>query len=747
MAKVYWQDFADERAKELFAAKLSGFGSVAQAFPEATRQEQYLAELHASLMRFAEEQGLFAEAVAKEAAEYLFAELTGEKPFAISRRAVELFDAAHGHLKKLGHLKKFEQSLQAVNDKPRARHLLARDWAEAYVRHAESGDQPQSDDADYIEELATLLASEHVDRAQIVDGHTHRNLTELVGQHPLINSGNYHLNYSRFMEKLRHYESQVVPRYTSYLERKQELVDAAREELRLEEFQPRVLTSFVRNRLINEVYLPLVGDNLAKQIGVVGEEKRTDLMGLLLLVSPPGYGKTTLMEYIANRLGLIFMKINGPAIGHHVTSLDPTEAPNAAAREEVEKLNLALEMGDNVMLYLDDIQHCDPEFLQKFISLCDAQRKIEGVYKGQTRTYDLRGKKVVVVMAGNPYTESGEKFKIPDMLANRADIYNLGEIIGDTADAFEMSYLENALTSNATLSKLASQSQQDVYGIIKIATTGDQQGVDLEGTYSPEEMREMVTVMKKLLRVRDVVLTVNREYIRSAATADEYRTEPPFKLQGSYRNMNRIAEKVVPIMNDDELDTLILSNYQNDSQTLTSDNEANMLKFKELIGKLSDEEATRWEEIRTTFARNNRLLSVGADDRLGQAVVELSAFSDGLKAIQNALTDGMTQLRESNEQRPTDPTPEPAKKDGLPVPQQVVVQHKVPRVVLGVVKSQFQLMQDWLGPILAAETEQADEMQLLRKSVEKCLSEYSKVIEELESAKKPKRKPKKKDDE
>ena len=88
------------------------------------------------------------------------------------------------------------------------------------------------------------------------------------------------------------------------------------------------------------------------------------------------------MEYIANRLGIIFMKINGPALGHDVTALDPDAAPNAGAREEVEKLNLAFEMGDNVMIYLDDIQHCHPEFLQKFISLCDAQRKIEGVYKG-----------------------------------------------------------------------------------------------------------------------------------------------------------------------------------------------------------------------------------------------------------------------------------------------------------------------------------------------------------------------------
>ncbi len=46
-----------------------------------------------------------------------------------------------------------------------------------------------------------------------------------------------------------------------------------------------------------------MGDNLAKQMGTAGENKRSDRMGLLLLVSPPGYGKTTLMEYIANRLG------------------------------------------------------------------------------------------------------------------------------------------------------------------------------------------------------------------------------------------------------------------------------------------------------------------------------------------------------------------------------------------------------------------------------------------------------------
>lgn len=96
------------------------------------------------------------------------------------------------------------------------------------------------------------------------------------------------------------------------------------------------------------------------------------------------------------------MKINGPALGHEVLSLDPEQAPNATARQELEKLNLALEMGNNVMLYVDDIQHTHPEFLQKFISLCDGTRRIEGVWKGKTKTYDMRGKNSVLLWRVTP---------------------------------------------------------------------------------------------------------------------------------------------------------------------------------------------------------------------------------------------------------------------------------------------------------------------------------------------------------
>ena len=645
LAAVFWQQFDDKPQKALMLAKLTGFGSITQVFPDTEKQVAYVAELAAWIGSFVEQHGVFPDSFIDEAAEYLFYELLDGRGFVISRTAADLYDAFESHLRSSGHDQKVVDSLDSVRKDPIAGFVLSRNWVHGFLQGRNG--QADAADVDYVDEVALHLRAGKLDHTTVVDARVQQELEGLVGGHSVIQKGAYRLNFNRFVQKLDDYQRGVVPRYRRYIERKKELVDGARDDMRLEEFRPRVLTSFVRNKLIDEVYLPLIGDNLAKQIGVIGEGKRTDLMGLLLLVSPPGYGKTTLMEYISNRLGIIFMKINGPAIGHHVTSLDPTEAPNAGAREEVEKLNLALEMGDNVMIYLDDIQHCNPELLQKFISLCDAQRKIEGVYKGHARTYDLRGRKVVVVMAGNPYTESGEKFQIPDMLSNRADVYNLGEIIGDTAEAFEMSYLENCLTSNPVLSKLASRSQQDVYAIIKMAGQDSREGIELEGNYSIEELNELVATMKKLVTVRDVILKVNREYIRSAAQADAYRTEPPFKLQGSYRNMNRIAEKVVSIMNDSELETLIVSNYENDSQTLTSDNEANMLKFRELIGILTDEESKRWEHIKRAYTQNIKMKGLDTGDQFGQVVLQMSNFSDGLDAIRRAVVDGVDQLGET----------------------------------------------------------------------------------------------------
>jgi hypothetical protein len=233
------------------------------------------------------------------------------------------------------------------------------------------------------------------------------------------------------------------------------------------------------------------------------------------------------------------------------------------------------------------------------------------------------------------------------MLANRADTYNLGEIIGDNATWFEMSYLENALTSNPTLNPLASRAPHDVYPLIKMAEVDSTDPVDLEGNYSLDELGELVGTMKKLLRVRDILLAVNREYIRSAGQSDDYRTEPPFQLQGSYRNMNRIAERVSPLMNEGELRSLIVSQYEQDAQTLTSGTEANLLKFKELMQILTETETARWNDIKKTFAQNVKLRSFGGDDRFAQIVGQMGEFSVGLEAIRGALAAGVDRLNAS----------------------------------------------------------------------------------------------------
>jgi hypothetical protein len=550
-------------------------------------------------------------------------------PVTRSSAAVELLKSFQKELKAKRAEAQLEQNLAALADQPWQAYEVALEWLTAL--------HPSSTKGPLMEAAALRVLGDKPPAAVPLEPNVSATLTGFTGSHARIAEGKLELNYHDVVSRLSHHEAAIVPDYERFHQLRQTLLTQSRAKLRLEQFKAGVLSSFVRNRLIDEVYLPIIGNNLAKQIGAAGPQTRTDRMGLLLLISPPGYGKTTLMEYVASRLGITLVKVNGPALGHQVTSLDPAEAPNASAREEVEKLNLAFEMGDNVMIYVDDIQHTNSEFLQKFIPLCDGTRKIEGVFRGQPKTYDLRGRKVAVVMAGNPYTETGGKFQVPDMLANRADTYNLGDILGGHEAAFKDSYIENALTSNAALSRIAANSHSDAMAVLKIAQSGSREGIEFEGQHSPEEINDAVRVMQHLLTLREVVLRVNQGYIRSAATEDAYRTEPPFKLQGSYRNMNKMAEKVQPMMTDAEVREIITDHYRSESQTLSAAAEANLLKWREINQMAEPGDAERWEEIKRTFRRN--LLSGGAGDNdpVSRITGQMNAFTAGLEKIEAAV--------------------------------------------------------------------------------------------------------------
>src|SRR5690606_34922053 len=117
--------------------------------------------------------------------------------------------------------------------------------------------------------------------------------------------------------------------------------------------------------------------------------------------------------------------------------------------------------------------------------------------------------------------------------------------------------------------------------------------------------------------------------------------------------MNRLTEKVSPVMNDEELEGLIQDHYRNEAQTLTTGAEANLLKFREITSTLSPEDSTRWEEIKKTFRKNQLLGGADGRDPVTQVVQQLSACFDGIQGIREAIAVGLQRPATSTHPQPT----------------------------------------------------------------------------------------------
>lgn len=649
LALLFWlYGCRDEERDALRRMARSGHGVQGQ-FGATQAVDQLERQLAERLSCFAPRFGFDAETPVlwPHAAAYLVRQLAlarGGEVWIVAGSGADLALALERHLDTGGHLASWRADLAAAT--PEERWQMALDWVAAFAatRIESHPDGP----AWVMDAASSLTAPVERDRRNV---HLDRRVEGLLGEHRRISESALALNLNDFWRRFDDHRTRVVPAFGELQKLRIELVEGERRRLRLDQFKARPLSSFVRNQLIDRVYLPIVGDNLAKQIGAAGDAGRSDRMGMLLLISPPGYGKTTLMEYVADRLGLIFVRINCPALGHGVTSIDPAETKNTGARQELEKLNLGLAMGNNVMLYLDDIQHTHPEFLQKFIALADGTRRIEAVRNGEPFTCDLRGKRFAIVMAGNPYTESGDVFRIPDMLANRADIYNLGDVLSGHERLFATSYLENALTANPLLQPLAARDPKDVQLLLRMVDGEDVPGSDFAHAYSAAELSEMVALFGRMARARALLLKVNLTYIESAAQQDAYRVEPPFKLQGSYRNMAKLAARITPLMSDAELDALLRDHYRGEAQTLTTGAEENLLKLAHLLGTADAEESTRWQEICGEFVRRRKLGGDDADGsmRIANTVLDVARAIDTLSPgdrVERVLREGLDRVHQ-----------------------------------------------------------------------------------------------------
>ncbi len=100
--------------------------------------------------------------------------------------------------------------------------------------------------------------------------------------------------------------------------------------------------------------------------------------------------------------------------------------------------------------------------------------------------------------------------------------------------------------------------------------------------------------------------------------------------------MNKLAEKVLPAMNDAELARLIDDHYLGEAQTLTTGAEENLLKLAEIRGRMSDAQRARWDEIKRGFTRVQRLGGTDADPA-ARVMAELSVVSDRIGEVVRAI--------------------------------------------------------------------------------------------------------------
>ncbi|MHB9860578.1 DNA repair ATPase [Streptomyces sp. YIM S03343] len=595
-AQLFWAHAATDdrraawqrRARSLALAR-AHFGPAGTA--PATAWAELAAELSDAVNAFTASAGL---PPAARTGEYLVAELADPHEGFATGAAVRTLLDGFRHTDAAPAL---TADLAALGADLPARRQLAAAWLGSYAAtHAEGAEAAEGEG---VAEAVAHLCAPDLPRYEIA-GSVQETVDGLLGVHPRLRDGRLTVRIDELPHQAQEFREKRVPAFRAFQRRRADALSAERARLRLDDHRPRPLAGFVRNQLIDRVYLPLVGDNLARQLGTLDPTGPADRSGLLLLLSPPGYGKTTLLEYVADRLGLLMVRVHGPALGTGTTSLDPDRAPDAAARREVEKIVFALETGSNVLLYLDDIQHVGAELLQKFIPLCDAQRRIEAVADGVARSFDLRGRRFAVCLAGNPHTANGQRFQIPDMLANRADVWNLGEVLSGHDDLFALSFLENALAANPVLAPLAGADPADLRLLVALAD-GDPAAQADQLTHPVLDLDRVLATLARLRGVQRTVLAVNRAYIASAAQEDADRLEPPFLLQGSYRTMAQLAARIDPVQSDAEVETLLDDHYLAEARTLGSAAEANLLKLARLRGRATPEQTARWQALCTAY--------------------------------------------------------------------------------------------------------------------------------------------------
>ncbi|MCB1133070.1 MAG: AAA family ATPase, partial [Verrucomicrobiae bacterium] len=256
-AMVFWESWSDP-AKDVLAGQFASYGKRRGLFSEGGDLERWKGRLLKAFGVWEEEIGLFggmADGIRRHVVDYLGDELAGGDGFVVSSAAAELVRGfEHALVAKRGE-KVFAESVDGLM--PEVKFEVARDWLLGFSASGEGAleSTPIGLRDAVIDEAAAHLARggfeqravKTVDLAVKVDG--------LRSSHPRIEGGELEIHFSEFLDRLARHEATVAKDFRELSTLKQRMTEARREEMRLDEFKPKVMSAFVRNRLIDEVYL------------------------------------------------------------------------------------------------------------------------------------------------------------------------------------------------------------------------------------------------------------------------------------------------------------------------------------------------------------------------------------------------------------------------------------------------------------------------------------------------------------
>jgi len=573
----------------------------------------------------------FSNAMIAMAGEYLLEELKSSPvTFTVTASAMQLVTDFEKYLQQQG------QQVYCVNRlgelKLSQQWLLVTTWLTAYAN------QFAPDHCQEVLEATTIFLTQKILSHQPNSAPLSVKVTQLVGQHPRIHAQTLTFQLDEFFARLRHFQQQHVPLFEQFCQAREQFKQQFQADL--PDFSPPASPHFFCNRLIEQIYLPRVLKNLQTQLAMPNADGNRQSRGLLLL-SSPGYGKTEFVQYIAAHLGVIMIRINGRLL-EAVDCLDPTVAPNALSRYEVEKINFALAIGYPVMLFVDQIEEMAPRLLQDLASLVQ-RRTMTGVWRGKVRDYQLNQPGFCLVMAGNFSNASGEWVCLPTTLTEVTEIYDLNEIINDKGEGealrtlnlqaleesekhsasnalplFALSYLENALFCHPLLADLMKQAD-DIYQFIALTYGESISSQALSGDYSAHEINQITAIIEKLLQIQAVVFTVNQHALTALTQARQSGAPLQFQLTGNYRQMNHLASQITLAMTTQEVEQLIDAYYFAQAYTLPATVvEKNLLKFLAIQGKMTPTQQQRWQQIQSNFN------PLATDDGVAAMVAHLS---------------------------------------------------------------------------------------------------------------------------